>query len=314
MPSKPKNKIEWRKGNCIGMVHCEWMCLQDESGRTPIACDPCAILPPRRSSYSENDPVIAITINGKSVLCHPGEHLIDVIRGAGFSVPTLCRHPLLPPSGACRLCLVEVSVDGHNRIVTSCDYALSGSIEVKTDTARILHHRRVILGMLLSEAPDAPRIQFLAQEAGLLPDPASTDSGPKSHRVLTQRKSPNCVLCGRCVGVCQSITHCDVLEMCGRASKLRPARAFDADDDLSCTKCGACAAVCPTGALKIPPSFTSSVSVPCTLCALICPDAAVSRDSVTGEIEIDADRCKSCGLCIHYCPSKALRSNISCDR
>ena len=274
-------KIFWNAAECRGFHPCDWSCLKNETQNAAPndACRSCDIHLPK-AKPNPSDGAVVIEADGRSLTCVPGTLLLDVLRKAGIDIPTMCHHPLLPPQGACRLCVVEISHGSEPQMVAACEYRVTAPMSVRTDTDRILRNRRVILELLLSEAPDAPL--------------------------------PGCIACGRCIAVCEHIIGCRAMEMCGRSSDTRPAFPFDAASDDACTQCGACAAVCPTGALIIQGDPKGAPS--CDLCVQICPDAAITKSLRDGTISVSDTRCKECGLCAHYCPDKALHPSFYYDR
>ena len=306
-------KIVWDAAACIGNRACGWECLRNEEApEKSFPCRGCTVRRPATISPLEEAERISVLVNGVKIFCRKGALLIDVIRAAGFTVPSLCAHPLLPPRGACRLCLVELQETDGTRVVTSCNFEIYTKVSVRTDTPSILRNRRRIIEMLLRESPQTERIAALAQLYDVAPLSADfeRENGEPEARETARA---GCVLCGKCVRVAKYITKCHALEMCGRGETLRPARPFDTEDCPECNRCGACVAVCPTGVLTILPADSSDCSG-CNLCLRICPDRAIVRDEATGKIDIVDHRCKECGLCIHYCPTGALRYNASCDR
>jgi bidirectional [NiFe] hydrogenase diaphorase subunit len=140
-----------------------------------------------------------------------GESLLDALRRCGFEVPSLCHHPGVKPYGACRLCLVEVQKGRRRKLATSCDYPLEEGLQVFLDTQKVVRHRRAVLELLLAMAPGAPRILRLAAEHGI--EQTRMEARRGQRRVLEDR-------------------------------------AFG-DFPQSCIGCGACAHVCPTGAISM---------------------------------------------------------------
>jgi bidirectional [NiFe] hydrogenase diaphorase subunit len=169
-----------------------------------------------------------------------GESLLEALRRCGFEVPSLCHHPGVKPYGACRLCLVEVQKKRRRRLVTSCDYPLEEGLQVFLDTEKVVKHRRMVLQLLLSMAPEAPRIRRLAAEHGVEPAGLQTAGGVD-----------DCILCGLCVRVCREVVGAEALSLAGRGQhRTLGDRAFG-DFPQSCIGCGACAHVCPTGAISM---------------------------------------------------------------
>jgi len=113
--------------------------------------------------------MITFTINGKEVRGEDGWTILDVARGQGIEIPTLCQHGAVKPYGSCRLCAVEVDDGNRSRVVISCLYPLKNGITVRTDTDRVnvVRHRRLL--QLLDERPGWDKLQNLAKAYGIPP-------------------------------------------------------------------------------------------------------------------------------------------------
>jgi NADH dehydrogenase/NADH:ubiquinone oxidoreductase subunit G len=96
---------------------------------------------------------VTISLNGRVVAGTPGTTILDLARQVGVEIPTLCHHPLLESSGACRLCLVEEGKTG--RVLTSCVTPIADGMEVLTHSANAVSARRGVLELILSDHPSA---------------------------------------------------------------------------------------------------------------------------------------------------------------
>ncbi|MGD0090476.1 MAG: 2Fe-2S iron-sulfur cluster-binding protein, partial [Planctomycetota bacterium] len=96
--------------------------------------------------------MLNIEVNNRTVQAGEGEYLLAVLRREGIHVPTLCHIEGLPPSGACRMCLVEVA--GAPTLVPSCSYPVAPNMKVKTRSPKVLAARRTIVELLLANHPD----------------------------------------------------------------------------------------------------------------------------------------------------------------
>ena len=150
-----------------------------------------------------------IIIDGKSCSCEKGEYLLQIARRNGIEIPTLCHHDGFPGQGSCRLCIVEVSERGRNKVVVSCVYPVNQECEVFTQSERIKKDRRMILTLLMKRAPDSPEIRALCEKYGApdiprfvsvngsakscpsAPSPPSTGASPKKSRRPIMRKAPS---------------------------------------------------------------------------------------------------------------------------
>ncbi|MDP6824237.1 MAG: 2Fe-2S iron-sulfur cluster-binding protein, partial [Dehalococcoidia bacterium] len=95
-----------------------------------------------------------IDVNGVAVPNRPGGRVLAVLRDAGASVPTLCYDDRLEPQGTCRMCLVEVEVDGRKETVASCTAFSEPGMSIRTHTEEIVEYRKTLLELLLSEIGD----------------------------------------------------------------------------------------------------------------------------------------------------------------
>ena len=205
--------------------------------------------------------MIKIEVDNKTVEANEGETLLTVLKREGIHVPTLCYLEGLPPSGACRMCLVEV--EGAPTLAPSCSWPVTAPIKVKTQSQKVLAARRMIIELLLANHPDdclycgrngKCDLQSLAMNMGVR---QRRFTGKKNDREMDVsspsiiRDPEKCVLCGRCVRVCEEIQTVSAIDFNGRGSSVFIGTAFDTGLNLSsCINCGQCILVCPTGALS----------------------------------------------------------------
>ena len=203
---------------------------------------------------------IKIEVNGKSIEAKKGEMLLTALRRAGITVPTLCHMENLLPSGACRVCVVDV--EGQRNLVPSCVYPVADGMKVQTHSARAIRARKTIIELLLANHPDdclycvrngSCQLQAMAEELGVR---ERRYSGVKSEWKVDSsspsivRDPAKCILCGKCVRVCEEIQGVGAIDFIGRGSKATVGTAFNQGLNVSsCINCGQCIVVCPTGAL-----------------------------------------------------------------
>ena len=201
--------------------------------------------------------MLKITIDGKATQVPQGTTVLDAARMLDISIPTLCHHPKLTPFGGCRLCLVEIK--GIPRAVTACTTPVTDGMEVTTSTPQIEQLRKSVLELILS---DHPNDCMLCESAGdcTLQELAyfygakgSTFEGerrvyPKRDgNPFLERDMEKCIMCGRCVKVCDEVQGVGAIDFTYRGFKSKICPPYE--EDLNCEFCGQCVSTCPTGAL-----------------------------------------------------------------
>ncbi len=204
--------------------------------------------------------MIEMEVDGRNIEAKEGETILSALKREGVHVPTLCHLEGLAPSGACRLCVVEL--DGMPNFVPACSYPVAKGAKIRTRTPRVLDARRTIVELLLGNHPDdclycarsgKCDLQELSQTLGIRERLYRSRRSPKEKDVSGPsivRDPEKCILCGRCVRVCEEIQGVAAIDFVGRGCKAFIGTAFDQGLNLSsCVNCGQCILVCPTGAL-----------------------------------------------------------------
>jgi bidirectional [NiFe] hydrogenase diaphorase subunit len=205
--------------------------------------------------------VKTLTVNGQPVSAAEGATILDVCREAGIPLPTLCHLDGLSEVGACRLCMVEVA--GSPKLAAACVTEAQEGMEVQTATEKLQRFRRQIVELLFAERNHVCSVcivnghcelQKLAGEVGMdhvrFPYQHPQTEMDASHpRFIADHA--RCVMCTRCVRVCDEIEGAHTWDVSGRGMAARVitdlAQPWGRSD--SCTSCGKCVQVCPTGAL-----------------------------------------------------------------
>jgi iron-only hydrogenase group A len=205
--------------------------------------------------------MINITVNDRQIEAREGETILSALRREGISVPTLCFVEGLQPSGACRMCVVEI--EGQNRLVPSCSFPVEPGMRIRTHSSSAIAARKTIIELLLASHPDdclycvrngGCDLQLLAQDLGVRQRRYRGAGTPQNMDLSSPaivREPSKCILCGKCVRVCEEIQGVSAIDFIGRGSRARIGTAFDEGLNVSsCINCGQCIKVCPTGALS----------------------------------------------------------------
>lgn len=204
--------------------------------------------------------VFNIEVNNRIIQARKGETVLSALRRSGIKVPTLCNMKDFTPTGACRMCIVEV--EGKPNLIPSCSYPVEEWMKITTHSPRVLKARKTIVELLLSNHPDDClycersgncELQELAEDLNVrerrIPGSKSKHKIDKSSPAIV-RDPAKCLLCGRCVRVCEEKQAAATLDFSRRGSELRITTCMNKSLNFSnCISCGQCVVSCPTGAL-----------------------------------------------------------------
>ena len=204
--------------------------------------------------------MINLKINNIPVSVPEGTTILEAARVAGVKIPTLCYMKDINAIGACRICVVEVK--GARSFAAACVYPVTEGMEVFTDTPKIRQSRKTTLELILSdhnkdclscERNLHCELQALSYEYGCDAKAFSGAVNASEKDFSTDylvRDNSKCILCRRCVAMCNKVQHCGVINAKMRGFATEIGQAFDVDlADTACAGCGQCINVCPTGAL-----------------------------------------------------------------
>ncbi|NLT52660.1 MAG: 2Fe-2S iron-sulfur cluster binding domain-containing protein [Ignavibacteria bacterium] len=205
--------------------------------------------------------MIELTINNIKVQAEENMTILDAAKSVGIHIPTLCHMKDLFPTGACRICVVEV--DGMKGLIPSCSYPVAEGMEIKTNSTRVKNARKTIVELLVENHPQDCLIcvrngncelQNLAKKYSL-----------REHRYIGEKKNhaidissssmerdpAKCILCGRCVRTCNEIQKVGAIDFTNRGFRTNVTTPYNKGLNVSdCILCGQCILVCPTAALR----------------------------------------------------------------
>ena len=219
--------------------------------------------------------MVTLTIDGRQVQAETGKTVLETASDNNIYIPTLCHHEAVAPYGACRLCLVEITRGGRERLVASCLYPVEEGLIIKTDSPRIANVRRMVTELLLARCPDSEVIREFADRLGI-----------EKTRFQPDTDSQNCILCALCTRACQEVVGVSAISLVNRGVDRQMATPFY-DFSEVCIACGSCAEICPTGAIKVKDSGdTRTITMPHTT------------------MEFKLKKCQNCGA--YWAPERQL--------
>jgi heterodisulfide reductase subunit A len=241
--------------------------------------------------------MVNIKIDGKPIKVEEGSFVILAAEQLGIEIPTLCFYRHMSPYGACRICSVEATDGkGWSRVVTACNYPAWEGLEILTESPRVITARRVNLEMLMAQSAPVPVLTELAAKFGI--------TAPR-----WGIGDDTCIKCGLCVRICDEVVGAHALSFGDRGINREITTPFHLESQ-DCILCGACAAYCPTGHLKMSDIEGRILHSELALG----PNAAITipfRQAVPNVPRIHADHCihmktGGCSLCQKVCPKDCI--------
>ena len=209
----------------------------------------------------ERRATVEVTFDGVEYEAFAGETVMEASRRLGVEIPSLCYQEGLSVWGGCRVCVVQIAED--HRLRPACATTVAPDMEIKTQTPQLRAHRKAVIELLFAEGNHVCavcvsngncQLQDVAVGAGM--DHVRFDyQAPQKQVDASHPKyifDPNrCILCTRCVRVCAEIEGARVWDISFRGAQAHLVTELGKPwaEALSCTWCGKCVAVCPTGAL-----------------------------------------------------------------
>src|SRR5579884_3270076 len=255
--------------------------------------------------------LVNLTIDGRAVQAAPGTLVIDAAKTAGIEIPAFCYYEGLALQAACRMCLVEV--EKRPKMMTACTLPVAEGMVVRTVTAQVATARKYMLEYLLTNHPlDCPVcdkggecelqdmvFRYGAGESRFTEEKVHTPEKQFSPVVFFD--APRCILCFRCVRICNEGMGVGALGVINRGvvSEIAPNKG----DHLECDECGMCIDICPVGALtsgayryKTRPWEMTHVGTICTHCADGCKTTLGVRRSKGGMEIVRGDNRDKSGI------------------
>ncbi|MEI6154908.1 MAG: 2Fe-2S iron-sulfur cluster-binding protein, partial [Deltaproteobacteria bacterium] len=204
--------------------------------------------------------MITLTINGQNIETENGSTVLQAASKANIHIPTLCFLPEVQAIGACRVCLVEV--EGMGNLQAACVFPATEGLKVHTNTEKVRKARKFSVEMLPSnhsmDCLTCARnlnceLQKIAHELGVSEirfTGVKSKGGIDDSSPSIRRDNGKCILCRRCVTVCENVQSVNALSLQGRGFETRVEAAFgNGLGDVACANCGQCTLVCPVGAI-----------------------------------------------------------------
>lgn len=202
-----------------------------------------------------------VIVDGQEIPLEGEKNILEVAKKVNIDIPTFCYHSDLSVYGACRMCLVEVEGRG---LMPSCSTPPEPGMVIRTNTARVLEARRMIVELYLAnhdrdctvcERNLNCRLQEMASRMGItkVRFGERTEKLPKDESTFSLVRDPNrCILCGDCVRACREIEGIGIYDFTRRGAKAQVEPAFGKKlSEVECVYCGQCAIRCPTAALVV---------------------------------------------------------------
>lgn len=201
-----------------------------------------------------------IEVNNRKIEAQKGETILNALNRNGIRVPTLCYMKDFTPTGACRICVVEL--EGNENLIPACSHPVIEGMVIRTHSQRVIKARKAIVELLLANHPDDClycsrngncELQKLAMELNIrerkFPKKKKHFKLDMSSPAIVKDDS-KCILCGRCIRICEEKQGVSAIDFINKGNEITIGPAYNRDLNFSsCINCGQCIMVCPTGAL-----------------------------------------------------------------
>lgn len=205
---------------------------------------------------------IKLYIDGKEIGADKGQTVLEAALAADVYIPHLCTHPDLSTQSGCKLCVVDI--EGYDDTVCSCDTPAEDGMRVTTKSESLQHKRSVAMELMLAGHPHdctgckmylkcelQAMMQYLGSVHSRLRTVHRENNNINTKNPLIVREMERCIQCGRCVRACNDLRNVGILDYCKKNNETYIGTQDDMPlGEAGCRFCGACVAVCPTGALQ----------------------------------------------------------------
>lgn len=201
-----------------------------------------------------------IKINYNAYWANPGETILQVTQREGIKIPTLCYMSDLTPTGACRICVVEIET---GQLVPACAFPVYNGMEVQTNSKKVRRSRKSIIELLIANHPQDCLVCVRNGNCDL--QDLAAEYGVRSYRYVGEKRSgkldlaspaverdpEKCILCGRCVRMCHEVQNVGAIDFVNRGFYSQVSPAMDRSlNTTACVYCGQCVVACPVGTLR----------------------------------------------------------------
>lgn len=260
--------------------------------------------------------MVNFTINGRNAAVEKGTTILNAAREVGVRIPTLCHDNRMKPTGACRLCIVEVG--GSAELPASCTTPVREGMVIETESRRVRAARKQVLELLWEDHPNECLTCEKAGECQLqdycyLYGVEAEGYAPPRTRHAKDETNPfyvfdrdKCILCGKCVRMCEELQGVSAINFSQRGHETVITHPFGKGmENSACVSCGNCVAVCPTGALyeKTQTKFRAwdveqRVRTTCGYCGVGCQMDLLVKDGRIVRVEGAEDGVNEGLLCV----------------
>lgn len=204
--------------------------------------------------------MVSLKIDNREISVEAGTTIMEAASKLGIDIPKLCFLKDVNEIGACRICVVEV--EGKDKLVTSCNTAVEEGMSVFTNSAKVRHHRRTLIKLILSQhngdCSSCSRnqncsLQTISRELNVHTNPYRKELADKTWNMNFPliRDTSKCISCMRCISFCETVQKMNVWELAGTGAQSVVAVSKNRDITAAdCALCGQCITHCPVGALS----------------------------------------------------------------